>query len=134
MPLRRCGYECPPFLQLKISVRILSTHADMPLDPDAAARYIEKYLVYAILWSFAGDANQSLRCELGDYIRSITAIALPPAGEYAVIDYEPTLPNGDWGLWSRKVQVVEVETHQVRQVDHFAFGCILLRCLSFSVS
>ena len=91
-----------------------SAHPDTPLDPDAATQYIQKYLVYAILWSFAGDAKLELRRELGEFIRSVTAIALPPPGDNSVVDYEPTLPSGDWGLWSRKVAVVEVETHHVR--------------------
>ena len=51
-------------------------------------RYISKYLVYSLVWSFAGDCKLKQRQELGDYIRSITTIQLPPNAQLPLIDYE----------------------------------------------
>jgi len=44
--------------------------------------------VYALLWSFAGDAKLKVRSDLGDFIRSITTVTLPPTNNMPIIDYE----------------------------------------------
>lgn len=49
---------------------------------------IQKYLIYAILWSFSGDGKLKMRAELGEYIRRITTVALPSAPNVPIIDYE----------------------------------------------
>lgn len=54
-------------------------------------RYISKYLVYSLIWSFAGDCKLKQRQEMGDYIRSITTIQLPPNTQLPIIDYEVRL-------------------------------------------
>jgi len=43
--------------------------------------------VYALLWSFAGDAKLKVRSDIGEFIRSVTTVALPPMTEN-IIDYE----------------------------------------------
>lgn len=50
---------------------------------------------------------------LGDFIRGITAIALPAASEYSLVDYEVNISSADWALWKAKVPIVEVDTHKV---------------------
>lgn len=66
-----------------------TSHQDFPLEPDAVDRYMSKSLVYGMLWSFTGDAKLKVRSELGEYIRSITTIPLPPANAQApIVDYE----------------------------------------------
>lgn len=48
----------------------------------------QRYLVYAILWSFSGDSRLKMRAELGEYIRRITTVPLPSAPNIPIIDYE----------------------------------------------
>src|SRR5665811_279831 len=55
-----------------------SSHQDFPLEPDAVDRFMSKSIVYAMLWSFTGDAKLKTRHELGEFIRSTTTIPLPP--------------------------------------------------------
>lgn len=64
------------------------THADFPLPGEELERYIPKCLVYALLWSFAGDAKLKVRSDLGDFIRSVTTVPLPPSTHIPIIDYE----------------------------------------------
>ena len=45
-------------------------------------------LVYALLWSFGGDARLKLRENLGEFIKGITTIPLPSTTAMPVIDYE----------------------------------------------
>jgi hypothetical protein len=50
--------------------------------------------VYALLWSFAGDAKLKVRSDLGDFIRSVTTVPLPPSPHIPIIDYEVSMPFG----------------------------------------
>lgn len=48
--------------------------------------------MYALLWSFAGDAKLKVRSDLGDFLRSITTIPLPPhMPNVPIIDYEVSI-------------------------------------------
>lgn len=49
---------------------------------------MQKYLIYAVLWSFSGDGRLKMRAELGEYIRRITTVPLPSAPNVPIIDYE----------------------------------------------
>lgn len=92
------------------------SHNDFPLPYETLERYIPKCLIYAILWSFAGDAKLKVRSELGDFVRSITTVPLPPDNNMPIIDYEVTI-EGEWAPWSNKVPQIEVETHKVASPD-----------------
>lgn len=91
-------------------------HADFPLPNEQLERYIPKCLVYALLWSFAGDAKLKVRSDLGDFIRSVTTVPLPPDSNTPIIDYEVNI-GGEWSPWSNKVPQIEVETHKVASPD-----------------
>ncbi|XP_063237430.1 dynein heavy chain, cytoplasmic isoform X2 [Bacillus rossius redtenbacheri] len=91
-------------------------HLDFPLPGEQLERNIPKCLVYALLWSFAGDAKLKVRSDLGDFIRSVTTVPLPPSNNMPIIDYEVTI-QGEWCPWSNKVPQIEVETHKVAAPD-----------------
>lgn len=55
---------------------------------DQLDRYIPRCLIYALLWSFAGDGKLKIRSDLGDFIRGITTIPLPPSATSPIIDFE----------------------------------------------
>ena len=55
---------------------------------DQLEQYIPRALVYALLWSFGGDARLKLRENLGEFIKGITTIPLPSTTAMPVIDYE----------------------------------------------
>jgi dynein heavy chain 1 len=68
-------------------------HSDFPLPGEQLDRYIPKVLVYSLLWSFGGDAKLKVRSDLGDFIRSVTTIPLPPHNPNTpIIDYEVSIP------------------------------------------
>lgn len=48
----------------------------------------QRYLIYAVLWSFSGDGRLKMRAELGEYIRRITTVPLPTTPNVPIIDYE----------------------------------------------
>lgn len=91
-------------------------HLDFPMQQDQLERYITKYLVYSLLWSMSGDGRLKIRQELGEFIRGITTIALPPSTNLPIIDYEVSI-TGEWVPWQSKVPQIEVETHKVAAPD-----------------
>ena len=67
------------------------SHSELPMRSEQLEKYIRKYLVYAILWSFAGDAKLKARYEMGEFIRGIPMldIDLPPkTSNLPIIDFE----------------------------------------------
>lgn len=92
-------------------------HPDFAMNQDQLERYIPKCLVYALLWSFAGDGRLKVRSELGDFIRSVATLPLPANMGLPIIDYEVSLSTGEWVPWQSKVPQVEVETHKVAAPD-----------------
>lgn len=107
------------FSMLKQTIRnILAynmTHPDFPMPADQVESYVSKSLVYAVIWSMCGDGRLSTREKMGDYLREITTIPLPPQGA-PIIDFEVTL-LGEWKPWAQKVPVIEVETHKITSMD-----------------
>nr|8FCY_A Chain A, Cytoplasmic dynein 1 heavy chain 1,Serine--tRNA ligase [synthetic construct] len=93
-----------------------ANHPDFPMQIEQLERYIQRYLVYAILWSLSGDSRLKMRAELGEYIRRITTVPLPTAPNIPIIDYEVSI-SGEWSPWQAKVPQIEVETHKVAAPD-----------------
>ena len=50
--------------------------------------------MYALLWSFAGDAKLKVRSDLGDFIRSVTTVPMPLSTHIPIIDYEVSMAFG----------------------------------------
>ncbi|GIX77260.1 cytoplasmic dynein 1 heavy chain 1 [Caerostris extrusa] len=92
------------------------SHPDFPMQQDQLDRYIPRCLIYALLWSFAGDGKLKIRSDLGDFIRGITTIPLPPQTGAPIIDFEVSV-SGEWSPWQGKVPQIEVETHKVAAPD-----------------
>ncbi|XP_078728003.1 cytoplasmic dynein 1 heavy chain 1-like isoform X1 [Lampetra fluviatilis] len=93
-----------------------ANHPDFPMPFEQLEKYIQRYLVYSILWSFSGDGKLKIRSELGDYIRRVTSIPLPSTTNVPIIDYEVSI-SGEWVPWQAKVPHIEVETHKVAAPD-----------------
>ncbi|XP_016418464.1 cytoplasmic dynein 1 heavy chain 1-like [Sinocyclocheilus rhinocerous] len=64
-----------------------NNHHDFPMPIDQLEKYMQKYLIYAVLWSFSGDSRLKMRAELGEYIRRITTVSLPSAPNHVVQKY-----------------------------------------------
>jgi len=50
--------------------------------------YMSKFLVHSLLWSLSGDGKLKVREDMGQFIRGITTIPLPPKNNMRIIDYE----------------------------------------------
>ncbi|XP_037097970.1 cytoplasmic dynein 1 heavy chain 1 isoform X1 [Syngnathus acus] len=115
--LRCLGSLCSMLHQACRNVALYNNnHPDFPMPIDQLERYMQRYLIYAILWSFSGDGRLKMRAELGEYIRRITTVPLPSAPNIPIIDYEVSI-TGEWQSWQVKVPQIEVETHKVASPD-----------------
>jgi len=93
-------------------------HPDFPMSQEHMENYVIKRLVVGVIWSFSGDAKLELRAKLGDYVRGIVTVDLPPATPgSSVIDYDVQVSNGEWIPWTSKVPTIEIETHTVAEAD-----------------
>ncbi|CAG8490206.1 1623_t:CDS:10, partial [Scutellospora calospora] len=93
-------------------------HPDFPMTAEHLESYVTKRLVLSVIWSFSGDAKLDYRAELGDFVRGITTVDLPPAQVGStLIDYDVQINNGDWVSWTGKVPTIEIETHTVSEAD-----------------
>lgn len=93
-------------------------HPDFPMSNDQIEGYVSKRLVTGIIWSFAGDAKLDLRAQLGDHLRQITTIEMPPAlSATSLIDYDVQIKTGEWVSWQGRVPTIDIETHTVAEAD-----------------
>ncbi|CAG8466762.1 5969_t:CDS:10, partial [Racocetra fulgida] len=93
-------------------------HPDFPMTAEHLDGYVTKRLVLGVIWSFSGDAKLDYRAVLGDFVRGIATVDLPPAQVGStLIDYDVQISNGDWVSWTGKVPTIEIETHTVSEAD-----------------
>ncbi|XP_004348847.1 dynein heavy chain [Capsaspora owczarzaki ATCC 30864] len=121
MPFTRLRALGSLFSMLNKTVRNVisynSAHPDFPMEQQRIEQYVSRRLVYSLVWSLAGDARLKVRQELGEYIRGVTTIGLPPAANnQPIIDYEVGI-NGEWVLWQGKVPQIEIDTHRIATAD-----------------
>ena len=94
-------------------------HVDFPLDDTQMESYIAKKLLLALVWSFTGDCPLLDRQAFGMYVAGLSTTDTPPLHEAAssLIDYDVSLPKGEWIRWQDQVPNIEVNTHSVVQTD-----------------
>ncbi|ORZ40908.1 dynein heavy chain [Catenaria anguillulae PL171] len=102
---------------IRIMVEYDAQHSDFPLSLSSIESFVTKKLLTAVVWSFAGDAKLESRRQLSDFVRGITTIDLPMGDDGNIIDYDVTLPDGQWINWTSRVPQIEIETHNVTQAD-----------------
>ncbi|EMR09626.1 hypothetical protein PNEG_02210 [Pneumocystis murina B123] len=94
--------------------RYNSQHEDFPLTNENIEAYISKKLLLYIIWSFSGDCKLTERQKFEKYIIQFTTTELPVlSNDRHLLDYDVSLPYGNWDLWETKVPIVEVDIHSV---------------------
>ncbi|KAI8619674.1 dynein heavy chain [Chytriomyces sp. MP71] len=93
-----------------------SSHPDFPMATSMLDSYVSKRLLLALVWSFSGDCKLDLRAKLGEYLRSLSSIELPPQSS-SLIDFDVNIATGDWVPWHGKVPTIEIESQSVSSAD-----------------
>ncbi len=95
-----------------------ANHPEFPLDEEQTEAYVSKKLLLATVWALAGDASLSIRKSFGDFISTMTSTDLPALKDpVSLIDYDVSLPQGQWVQWQSQVPSIEVNTHSITQTD-----------------
>lgn len=93
-------------------------HADFPLEPEQVEGFVSKKLLLAMVWAFTGDCPLNDRKAFGDTICALANFGSPPLdGTSSLIDFDVTLPRGEWESWQKQVPSIEVNTHSIIQTD-----------------
>ncbi|KAI9896991.1 hypothetical protein N3K66_008013 [Trichothecium roseum] len=93
-------------------------HTDFPLDPEQIESYVSKKLLLALVWAFTGDCPLNDRKLFGDDVCGLANFGSPPLdGTSSLIDFDVTLPRGEWSSWQNQVPTIEVNTHSITQTD-----------------
>lgn len=110
------------FSLLKATLRHIleynARHSDFPLSAEKVEAYVQKRLLLNVVWSFCGDAPLSVRAGLGEQLRQLSGVEMPPLGPNgSLIDYDVDVASAGWVAWHSRVPTVEVETHAVTAAD-----------------
>jgi dynein heavy chain 1, cytosolic len=106
------GKSCRTVLEYNIQ------HSEFPLDAEQTESFVSKKMLLAVVWALTGDCPHLDRKRFGDFVGALTNIDLPSlAGTKSLIDYDVTLPQGEWTSWQTQVPLIEVNTHSVTQTD-----------------
>jgi len=98
--------------------RYRANNSDFALLSTQIEAFITKKLLIAVTWAFAGDCPLLQRQSFGNSVASLTAVDLPVMGtEGSIIDYDVTLPDGNWRAWQTQVPSIDIDTQAITQTD-----------------
>lgn len=93
-------------------------HEDFPLDAEQVEAFISKKLLLALVWSLTGDCPLLQRKSFGDFLSRLVTFGVPLlTSTSSLIDYDVSLPKGEWTEWQSQVPSIEVNTHSITQTD-----------------
>mmetsp|Transcript_12145 Transcript_12145/g.29873 ORF Transcript_12145/g.29873 Transcript_12145/m.29873 type:complete len:4768 (-) Transcript_12145:256-14559(-) len=99
------------------------SHADFPLSGGQIEKFMKRYLIMAIAWSFGGSMSLSDRVEFCKELSSMITEELPPltssdSKEFGpLIDFDVDVDSGEWELWANKVAQVELDPEKIPKPD-----------------
>lgn len=76
-------------------------------------KYVQKALLLSIMWAFAGDSSYEDRIEFANAMKDKNILWGVEMPHGIVLDYDVSLPDGEWLDWNTSVASVELEPHQV---------------------
>lgn len=91
-------------------------HEEFPLDDDVLRSFMQKYLVFAICWSFGGDMFLSNRMKFCEMLAAhLGDIPAPDGlgGDTTLLDFEVRVEDGQWYHWDKRVPTLEIEPEKV---------------------
>lgn len=103
---------------IRIAIEYDENHPDFPMTGQHRDNFAKRWLLHALLWSFAGSASWTVRNELSNLLLRLSGMMLPSDDSNgSLADYRVRVENGEWELWSSSVPRVEIESHKVTSTD-----------------
>lgn len=91
-------------------------HPDFPMVGEHMEKFAKKWLLHALVWSFAGSASWGVRKKFGDMLLRTSGVVLPQS-DRSLVDYRVRVEDGEYELWSDSVPRTEIESHRVSATD-----------------
>jgi dynein heavy chain 1 len=92
-----------------------ASRPDFPMQPDHLENYANKWLLFSVLWGFAGSMNLERRMIFGSQVQGLCGTSLPDGA--AMIDFEVDIDTGEWRPWSHSLPKLELEAHKCLSTD-----------------
>ncbi|KTW31656.1 dynein heavy chain [Pneumocystis jirovecii RU7] len=98
--------------------RYNSHNEEFPLTNQNIEAYMSKKILLYIIWSFSGDCKFVERQKFENFIIQFTTVELPAfSNNKYLLDYDVSLPYGNWELWETKVPTIEIDIHSLFKFD-----------------
>eukprot|EP01091_Cochliopodium_minus_P010435 TRINITY_DN2760_c1_g1_i1.p1 TRINITY_DN2760_c1_g1~~TRINITY_DN2760_c1_g1_i1.p1 ORF type:complete len:4604 (+),score=1553.39 TRINITY_DN2760_c1_g1_i1:76-13887(+) len=92
-------------------------HQDFKMEQEKIEKYMFNRLIFSLLWGFGGSMGSEERIDYGKFLAGISTKPVPNDEKIPLIDYFPSLEDGEWHLWETKVPTLEIETHKAASPD-----------------
>ena len=93
-------------------------HEGFPLTSEQTEVFISKKTLLIVIWALSGDCPMIERRGFGDYVARVSTIETPLLNDsLSLIDYDVSLPEGEWISLLSRVPKTEINTHAVTQTD-----------------
>lgn len=79
-----------------------------------------QWMILSILWGMGGSLSLAARSAFSEEVARICDLPLPSqlassdADGQTLLDFEPSIDDGQWHHWKSRVKQVEIDTQQVR--------------------
>lgn len=92
---------------------------DFPLPDAQIESFANRWLLFALNWSFGSSLPLDKRQELSKLIEEHTTILIQPGGgkKAVLLDLFPNIQDGEWIEWNTMVPKIEIESHRVSSSD-----------------
>ena len=94
-------------------VQFFVTNQD--INPEYLLKYIQRAILLSLIWSLAGDMDATDRNTFAIFIAQLECFTSLEEVDstYSLLDYDISLPEGDWIHWISRVESLDLEPHQV---------------------
>lgn len=102
---------------IELAIEYDENHPDFPMTGDHMEKFSKRWLLHAVMWSFAGSSSWDTRIKFGEMLLRISGVTIPEGGDYSLVDYRVRVEDGEYELWSDSVPRMEIESHRVSASD-----------------
>ena len=99
-----------------LTIEYDENHPDFPMTGEHMEKFAKRWLLHALMWSFAGSASWDVRKQFGDLLLRTSGVTLPTS-DHSLVDFRVRVEDGEYELWSDSVPRMEIESHRVSATD-----------------
>lgn len=102
---------------IQVIIEYNEAHFDIPMTADHLQKFSKRWVLFSLLWSFAGSSSWSVREELSCKLRDVGSHDNLCSEDMNLCDYRVRVSDGEWELYVNHVPKIELESHKVTASD-----------------